>query len=87
MYIELILCYNEKLNFNKLLTPKTLSITVGDPARILLPLSTALTVGKSVDQNRVYELAKSAEENSNWDSHLPFLLFAYWASIQESVRE
>ena len=32
-------------------------------------------------------LAKSAEKNSNWDSHLPFLLFAYRATVQESVRE
>ena len=32
-------------------------------------------------------LAKSAEKNSNWDTHLPFLLFAYRATVQESVRE
>ena len=39
------------LNSNNLLAPKTLSVTFGDPARIartLLPLSTALTVGKAV---------------------------------------
>ena len=32
-------------------------------------------------------LAKSADKNSNWDAHLPFLLFACRATIQESVRE
>ena len=33
-------------------------------------------------------LAKKVEQNgSDWDSHLPFVLFAYIASIQESVRE
>ena len=32
-------------------------------------------------------LAKSAVKNSNWDYHLPFLLFAYRATVQESVRE
>ena len=31
--------------------------------------------------------AKSAVKNSNWDTHLPFLLFAYRATVQESVRE
>ena len=31
--------------------------------------------------------AMSAEKNSNWDCHLPFLLFAYRATVQESVRE
>ena len=33
-------------------------------------------------------LAKKVEQNGkDWDSHLPFVLFAYRASIQESVRE
>ena len=32
-------------------------------------------------------LAKSAVKNSNWDTCLPFLLFAYRATVQESVRE
>ena len=33
-------------------------------------------------------IAKCAQKNgSNWDKHLPFLLFAYRATIQESTRE
>ena len=32
-------------------------------------------------------LTKSAEKNSNRDFHLPFLLFAYRTTVQESVRE
>ena len=33
-------------------------------------------------------IAKCAQKNgSNWDKHLPFLLFAYCATIQESTRE
>ena len=39
------------LNFNNLLAPKTLSVTFGDPARILLPLTTALAVGKDAEQD------------------------------------
>ena len=30
-------------------------------------------------------LAKSAEKNSNWDLHLPFLLFAYRTTVQEET--
>ena len=33
-------------------------------------------------------MLKKVEQNGkDWDSHLPFVLFAYRASIQESVRE
>ena len=32
-------------------------------------------------------LSKCAEKHSNWDTHLPFLLFAYRSTVQDSVRE
>ena len=33
-------------------------------------------------------LAKRVERNGkDWDTHLPFVLFAYQASVQESVKE
>ena len=33
-------------------------------------------------------LAKKVEQSGkDWDTHLPFMLFAYWASLQESMKE
>ena len=32
-------------------------------------------------------IAKCAQKNRDWDKHLPFLLFAYRSTIQESTRE
>ena len=32
-------------------------------------------------------LSKCAEKHSNWDTYLPFLLFAYRSTVQDSVKE
>ena len=32
-------------------------------------------------------IAKTAEKHSNWDALLPFLLFAYRSTVQDSVKE